>query len=122
MADWESQRIDRTSISDLLQLVSGLQQMGAQQREVKTKTQKSRLSDFSDNISSTFDNDMIDIELGRLENYFSSNQDNMTSEALDEYNYIKEQAKYAKQDNNLYNTLYGEVETFTQNAIDLQKM
>ena len=117
---FESQKIDRTSIDDLLKLVQGLGQMGAQREAAPTKTPHSRLSDFSDNISSTFDNSMIDMELQRMENYFSSNQDNMTSDALDEYNYIKEQAKYAKQDNSLYETLYGEVETFTQNAIDLQ--
>lgn len=107
-------------LSTIISLLNTLSNQAQRKKEIRTSSQKSILSDFSDTIDSTFDNSMIDRELYRMENYVNTNQQGMTSGALEEYAYIKEKAKYAKEDNSLYNTLYAEVDTYSQKAIDLQ--
>ena len=108
------------SADDALAQLMQLAQFSQQRQEKKDAPFKSKLSDFSENISSTFDNNMIDIEIRRLDNFVANNQDSMSDSLYDEVNYIKEQAKYAKQDNSMYESMNSELDTYTNFAIENQ--
>ena len=105
---------------DALAQLMQLAQFSQERKEKRDKPFKTRLNDFSTNISSTFDNDMIDIEIGRLDNFVANNQGSMSDSLYDEVNYIKEQAKFAKQDNAMYESMNSELDTYTNFAIENQ--
>ena len=99
---FESQKINRTSIDDLLKLVQGLGQMGAQQRERKSKGFMSMYDEF-DVSASSYSNEKIDYAKQRFDSYFSENRDNMDDQTLDMFLSLNDKFDYQKKLNTEYN-------------------
>ena len=103
-------------MAGLNQLLQMMNQMG-QMQERKQKPIRTRLQDFSENISSTFDNNSINSEIKRLNNYYNNNRNNMSSESIDEYNYILSKANDVIKDNTLYNSQMQEIDVYNDDVI-----
>ena len=66
---FESQKIDRTSIDDLLRLVQGLGQMGAQQESYRRKGADNMYKEFEIG-GNSFDNSQVQESLNNMNQYF----------------------------------------------------
>ena len=86
---FESQKIDRTSIDDLLRLVQGLGQMGAQQESYRRKGADNMYKEFEIG-GNSFDNSQVQESLNNMNQYFSENSSKMSSDEIDKHNMLKE--------------------------------
>ena len=82
MAEYESQRIDRSSISDLTDLISAFTRMGEKQETHRRAGGVNMYEDFSKGAGS-FDNKDVQYNLDRMEQYYSDNVSNMDADEID---------------------------------------
>ena len=75
MADWESQRIDRTSIADLVQLIGSFQQMGVQAEARQRGRIEDRSAVFTKLLETTNDLDTMTSVGERIKKYDSELDD-----------------------------------------------
>ena len=72
MADWESQRVDRTSMADLMQMITQMQSMGAKQESYRRAGVENMYNEFSKGAGS-FDNIEVQNSLNDMEQYYAEN-------------------------------------------------
>ena len=94
MAEYESQRIDRSSISDLTDLISAFTRMGEKQETHRRAGVVNMYEDFSKGAGS-FDNKDVQYNLDRMEQYYSDNVSNMDADEIDLHTMLKD--KYERQ-------------------------
>lgn len=85
---YESQKIDRTSWTDLLQLVSAL---GAQQKG-PTQMESNIFKQFTQDADS-FNNEELQTNLNKINAYYSENVSGMGSDEIDAYEMLKDKYK-----------------------------
>ena len=79
------------SFTDLSNLINVISRTGGNTSE-RQSIQGDVFDDFTTKINSTFDNDLIRREVGRMESYVSANKEDMTDAKWEKYKYIKDSA------------------------------
>lgn len=99
---FESQKINRTSIDDLLRLVQGLGQMGAQQQQRKQRAFDELHKEYESGISGIYDNSQLNLRKSQFDKYYQENKANMDENTLAKYELLDQKFKSQEQQNNDY--------------------
>ena len=99
---FESQKINRTSIDDLLRLVQGLGQMGAQQQQRKQRAFDELHKEYESGISEIYDNSKLNLRKSQFDKYYQENKANMDENTLAKYELLDQKFKFQEQQNNDY--------------------
>ena len=106
------------SFTDLSNLINVISRTGGNTSE-RQSIQGDVFDDFTTKINSTFDNDLIRREVGRMESYVSANKEDMSDAMWDKYNYIKDRAFYNMEDNDYFNVYSAKIDSDAQEFNEL---
>ena len=90
-------------LTNLINLTGGIGGVSSSTRQQQQAVQGDIFDNFLTKINNTFDNELIQRELGRIESYVTQNEGDMSDAMWDKYSYIKETATYNMEDNNYFN-------------------
>jgi len=89
-------------LSNLINLTGSFSGDTSSARQDQRTVQKDIFDTYLTKINSTFDNELIQREIDRMESHVSQNQSDMSDAMWDKYNYIKDKSKYNMEDNNYF--------------------
>tara|TARA_Y100000592_G_scaffold36905_2_gene58491 strand:- start:1621 stop:3255 length:1635 start_codon:yes stop_codon:yes gene_type:complete len=95
---FRSQQINRSSFSDLLQLIQGSAEAGRRRQAEYADIYR----DFDKNITNTYDNEQLVQKKQQFDNYFNSNRGSMNESMLAKYELLDAKFKQQQSDNDAY--------------------
>jgi len=98
-------------LSNLINLTGSFSGDTSSARQDQRTVQKDIFDTYLTKINSTFDNELIQREIDRMESHVSQNQSDMSDAMWDKYNYIKDKSKYNMEDNNYFDVYSRQIDS-----------
>ena len=95
---FRSQQINRSSFSDLLQLIQGSAEAGRRRQAEYADIHR----DFDTDINSTYDNKQLAQKKQQFDNYFNSNRGSMNESMLAKYELLNTKFENQQKNNDAY--------------------